>query len=103
MATYRNPWFKSDRHNGPEFFSTNARPVEYAGYALFEVIKGKPGRSQWDITKDGVCVSQRASRDGAKGWVDILNNMAARGFTYTSTEWAFTNAAGEIKHICDVA
>jgi hypothetical protein len=96
MATYRNPWFKSVGGSGPEFYSTNGRSIEYAGYTLYERVPGKPGRSEWDVVKDGVCVSVRGSRDGAKGWVDLLNSMTSKGFTYRSTEWDFVNAAGEI-------
>lgn len=67
--TYRNPWFTPGKaHYGPEFFSTDAKPVAYRGFQIVERIKGH----SWELVKDGVCLTQRAGRNGPKQLADAL-------------------------------
>jgi len=76
MAKYRNPWHKP--HNdayGPAFYQTDAKPIAHAGHLLYQRIPGPVGRCCWDVVKDGVCIAQRAGRDGA---MRAAETMAAR-------------------------
>lgn len=66
--TYRNPWHRPDKpHYGPEFYSTDAKPVEYRGFQIFQRVKGT-----WELVKDGVCLTQRAGRNGPRYLADAL-------------------------------
>lgn len=71
MNTYRNPWHRSEgRHHadyGPEFYSTDAKPTEYRGFQIFCRHKGL-----WELVKDGVCLTQRAGKNGPRNLVDAL-------------------------------
>jgi len=66
-ATYKNPW-----HNphtgmyGPPIYQTDARPVKYKGFLIYERIDGHV----WDVVLDGVCVTQRAGPRGAREYID---------------------------------
>lgn len=74
-ATYRNRWHKpTDKHSGPACFTTEAQPVAYRGYLIYNRIAGTVGKGDgvWDVVKDGVCVSQYAGPTGARGGVDKL-------------------------------
>lgn len=65
---YRNPWFTEGKpHYGPEFFTTDAKPIEYRGFQIFQRVKGT-----WDLVKDGVCLTQRAGRNGPRHCADGL-------------------------------
>lgn len=69
MTTYRNPWYKpNSKEYGPEFYTTNAKPVEYRGYLIYQRIKG----TVWDCVKDNVCQTQAAGINGAKRLIDNL-------------------------------
>ena len=62
---YRNPW---SHHSEPEFFSTTVKPVEYRGFKIFNRLGG----ISWELVKDGVCLTQRAGRNGPRNLVDAL-------------------------------
>jgi len=67
-VTYRNPWHEpDDARYGPKFYQTNARPFKHAGCLIYQRIAGKV----WDVVYDGVCLSQRAGRGGAKEAAEI--------------------------------
>lgn len=68
MATYRNPWHKTNGGYGPAMYETSAKPVVYGGYEIFERVAGHV----WDVVKDGVCITQRAGINGAKQAIDAL-------------------------------
>jgi len=72
MAKYRNPWFKPMGHD-PEFYSTDAKPLEYRGYLVYQRIKGVC----WDFVKDGVCQRQMAGGGAYKQVIDAMadNNL----------------------------
>lgn len=73
IARYRNPcWKPNGRGYGPEFYETEAKPVEHAGHLIYERIEGHV----WDVVRDGVCVTQMAGLNGAK--------RAAEGAMYGS-------------------
>lgn len=66
-ARYRNPWHKKNGSQGPEFFQTDAKPFEHAGCLIYERIPGVV----WDVVRDGVCLTQRAGRNGAKRGAEL--------------------------------
>jgi hypothetical protein len=66
-ATYRNPWHKSNGSQGPAFYETFATPFEHAGCQIYERIRG----TVWDVVHAGVCITQRAGRNGAKEGADL--------------------------------
>jgi hypothetical protein len=66
-ATYRNPWHKSNGTQGPQFYETEAKPLEYAGCLIYERIRG----ACWDVVRDGVCLHQRAGLNGAKAAAEM--------------------------------
>lgn len=66
-ATYRNPWFTTSGNYGPEFYKTDAKPVEYRGFQIFQRIPGA-----WELVKDGVCLTQRAGKQGPRNLADAL-------------------------------
>lgn len=69
MSAYRNPWHNPARPNqGPRVYHTDARPIEYLGYLIYQRIPGVV----WDVVKDGECVTQRAGLSGAKAFVDEI-------------------------------
>lgn len=71
MNSYKNPWHRpTQSHYGPAEYTTNAKPVEYRGYLIYERIDGHV----WDVVKDGVCVTQRAGPNGARHAIDSLCN-----------------------------
>jgi hypothetical protein len=49
-------------------FSTAAKPIHYRGFQIFERIKGR----SFELVKDGVCLTQRAGRNGPRNLVDAL-------------------------------
>jgi hypothetical protein len=72
MNTYRNPWFKRNGSQGPEFYETDSKPFEHAGCLIYERIHGKC----WDVVKDGVCQTQRAGKRGAMEGAELVNSPA---------------------------
>lgn len=89
-ARYRNPWFRPRGDHGPEFYETDAKPVEYRGYLIYQRVKG----AVWDVVRDGVCVTRRAGITGAKRAIDQFveaespgRNGGARVTCNASTCW----------------
>ena len=69
MTTYKNPWHKPlNAIYGPVEYSTDAKPVLYRDYLIYERILGHC----WDVVKDGACVTQLAGPNGAKRAIDKL-------------------------------
>ena len=69
MTTYKNPWHKPlNNMYGPAMYSTDAKPVKYRDYLIYERIPG----TCWDVVKDGECVTQLAGPNGAKRAIDKL-------------------------------
>lgn len=67
MTTYRNPWHNPAHPNqGPRVYETDAQPIEYGGYLIYQRIPGVV----WDVVRDGVCVTQRAGLSGAKSFIE---------------------------------
>jgi hypothetical protein len=69
---YRNPWHKERDPESRACFETDAKPMEYRGYLIYNRVPGKPGCGVWDVVKDGVCVSQLAGPNGARRAIDEL-------------------------------
>lgn len=62
MARYRNSFHKThDAAYGPEFYATDASPVEHGGLFIYRRLD-----KCFDIVDDGVCIGQYAGLDGAK-------------------------------------
>lgn len=57
---------------GPVMYSTEVKPKEYKGHLIYERIAG----SVWDVVKDGVCLTQRAGPNGARQYIDGLQEHA---------------------------
>ena len=69
MSEYKNPWHKPGKpESGPAMYSTDAKPVAYRGYEIFERIDGHV----FDVVKDGACVTQMAGPNGARRAIDAL-------------------------------
>lgn len=63
VSRYRNPWHRSGE---PEFYETTTKPVEYRGFQIFHRFGG------WELVKDGVCLTQRAGKNGPRNLADAL-------------------------------
>lgn len=60
MATYKNPWHKSNGDYGPAFYTTDAKPKLIGPYQVYyRVQSSNPSARCYDYVKDGVCVTQR--------------------------------------------
>ena len=57
---------------GPENYSTDAKPVLYRDYLIYERIVGHV----WDVVKNGSCIAQMAGPNGAKRAIDKLKAAA---------------------------
>lgn len=69
MTTYRNTWFQPNcKDYGPAEYQTEAKPVAYRGYLIYERIQFHV----WDVVKDGACVKQMAGPRGARWAIDAL-------------------------------
>ena len=69
MATYTNPWHKPGRPEyGPAVYQTDAKPIKYRGFLIYQRIKGQA----WDVVKDGGCVTCRAGIGGARRAIDAI-------------------------------
>lgn len=66
MAKYKNPFYSPKYDNSKPVIKTDAKPVDYKGYQIYERIKG----NCFDIVKKGVCVCMRAGLNGAKKAID---------------------------------
>lgn len=65
---YKNPWHTPGAaHYGPEFFSTDKKPTEYRGFQIFHRHAGC-----YELVKDGVCLTQRAGKNGPRNLADAL-------------------------------
>jgi hypothetical protein len=76
-ARYRNPRHKPGKPEyGPEFYETTAKPDKYKGYLIYHRVRSTSavadGTHVYDIVKDGVCVTQMAGPNGARGVIDEL-------------------------------
>lgn len=66
-ATYRNPWFNGSIGHDPEFYTTDAKPVQVGRFLRYHRIKGSSrGGDCYDFVLDGVCVTQRAGPASAE-------------------------------------
>jgi hypothetical protein len=66
MTRYRNSFHKpSDATYGPEFYETNAKPVEHCGLLIYQRLP-----KCFDIVDDGVCIGQYAGINGAKNAIE---------------------------------
>lgn len=66
MAKYRNKFYSPKYQDSKPVIETNAEPVKYKGYLIYERIKG----ICFDVVKNGVCVSMYAGLNGAKHAID---------------------------------
>lgn len=70
MQKYKNPWHNPRLiHTGPQFYEPHpsSPTFEYCGHQVIERIP-----RVWDVVKDGVCVTQRAGKNGAKQAIDAI-------------------------------
>lgn len=66
--SYRNPWFTPGKAwMGAEFYATDTKPIEYRGFQIFH-----RHDAVWELVKDGVCLTQRAGKNGPRNLADAL-------------------------------
>lgn len=65
-AQYKNSFYSKTTPESKPVLFTDAKPVEYKGFLIYERIKGHC----FDIVKNGVCVGMRAGINGAKKYID---------------------------------
>jgi len=59
MNVYRNPWY-TPRGNDPEFYRTDAKPVQVGKYTrYYRIQSSNPSARCYDFVLDGVVVTQR--------------------------------------------
>jgi hypothetical protein len=83
MTRYRNPWHNPRKpHYGPEFYETDAKPVEHAGCLIYHRINSTQpiasGAHVFDVVKGGVCVHQMAGPNGARRAAESIQQEARR-------------------------
>lgn len=66
MAKYKNPFHSPKNMDSKPVITTDAKPIKYKGYLIYERIKGVC----FDIVKNGICVCMRAGINGAKQAID---------------------------------
>lgn len=66
MAKYKNPFYSPKIMDSKPVIETDAKPLQYKGYFIYERIKG----ICFDIVKKGVCVGMYAGLNGAKRAID---------------------------------
>jgi len=69
MASYRNPWHDpsgAHGHYGPAEYHHNGPAIEHRGFQIYD------HGYRADLVKDGVCLCQRVSVRGAKGFADLI-------------------------------
>ena len=66
--TYRNPWAAPHE---PQEYRKDVEPIEYEGCLIFHALK-----HQYDVVKNGVCISQRGGIDGAMKAAEVARDMA---------------------------
>lgn len=55
-------------HNGRiNYIEYNSQPVMYKDFLVVYNQKGS-----YDVVKAGVCIAQRVTKDGAKGFIDLI-------------------------------
>lgn len=67
-ARYRNSFYRAVTGCDPEFYITDAKPIEYRGHTLYQRIHGRC----WDVVRNGVCIGQYVGKSGATGFIDRL-------------------------------
>ena len=67
VATYKNPWH-SPRGHDPDIYTTDARPIEYRGFLLYNRIPG----TVCDVVKNGCAVRQIVTVKGGQNAVDAI-------------------------------
>nr|WP_321524881.1 hypothetical protein [uncultured Cohaesibacter sp.] len=66
MARYKNKFWREDGSGyGPEFYETDAKPIEHHGLLIYRRLK-----ECFDIVDDGICISQYAGINGAKNAIE---------------------------------
>jgi len=68
MAKYKNKFYSPKYQDSKPVIETDAKPVEYKGYLIYERIKGVC----FDIVRKGVCISMCAGLNGAKKEIDKI-------------------------------
>lgn len=71
MTTYRNGFYMPHQGDNCAFYTTDAKPVEYHGYLVYQRVK-----VTWDYVKSGVCVAQRSGFDKNRPFEDMAENLA---------------------------
>ena len=69
MASYKNPWHNSRNVDSRPAFTTDAKPVEYRGFLIYQRIPGS-----FEAVRDGVCATMRAGLSGAKYAIDLFHD-----------------------------
>ena len=70
-STYRNPWYSPSHGHDPEFYTTDAKPVQVGKYLRYHRIKASSsGGNCYDFVLDGVCVTQRAGPGMTEAQID---------------------------------
>lgn len=69
-TTYKNPWYLKNRTTSNATFESDAKPIEYKGYLIYE--RQEFGYPIFDVVKDGSCVAQLAGLNGAKTKIDKI-------------------------------
>lgn len=71
IASYTNPFYSSKFDNSKPVITTNATPVSYKGYLIY-----KRTKEVFDVVQDGVCIGMYAGINGAKRWLDSIEQPA---------------------------
>ena len=66
---YKNPWAKSYE---PQEYALSIEPFTHRGCQIFHVLP-----DQWDVVKNGACISQRAGKRGAMECAEVVEDMDA--------------------------
>ena len=67
MSAYRNPWATL---HGSQTYHTDAAPIMHAGAELYHVAP-----KQWDVVRNGECISQRGGKIGAMIAAEVVADM----------------------------
>lgn len=62
-----NPFKPKCPQTGYSYIVYNSQVEEYKEFTLAYNVQGS-----WDIIKDGVCISQRVTKRGSKGFIDLI-------------------------------
>lgn len=69
MAKYRNSFYNELNRDSKMFIETNAKPVLYKGYLIYE----SAPKTQFDVVLNDICIALRAGINGAKSYIDGLS------------------------------